>query len=465
MGVPEYDLLCIGSGPAGQRAAVQAAKLGKRTAIVERGRLIGGVCVDTGTIPSKTFREAVLQEMNRASFEQKLRHSVLSQSPIAQNLLARVAEVEQLQAEIIREQLQRNDVTVLTGEATFHDAHTVLVTRDGQSTAVTAAKILIAVGTMPAPPPGMPTQPNLVVTSDELLQITSLPRRFAVVGAGVIGIEYASMFAALGIEVTVIDKRERPLEFLDGELVDELLHQMRNAGVTFRLGETVERLEVVEKPSRHVVVSLESGKRLVSDLVLFSAGRIGATDHLNLSAAGLKTDDRGRLAVDHEYRTSVPHIFAAGDVIGFPSLATTSAEQGRLAACAAFGIDTEPMASHFPIGIYAIPEVSAVGEPEHLLTARKVPYETGVARYREIARGHIMGDDSGFLKMLFHREDRHLLGVHVVGTGATELIHIGQAVLGLGGGLDYFLTTAFNYPTLAECYKVAALDAFNKLSA
>lgn len=255
------------------------------------------------------------------------------------------------------------------------------------------------------------------------------------------------------------------MEFLDGELIDELLHQMRNVGVTFRLGETVEWLEIVERPSRRVVIFLESGKRLVSELVLFSAGRQGETDRLNLPAAGLKADDRGRLMVDREYRTSVPHIFAAGDVIGFPSLATTSAEQGRLAACHAFGVEVGPMAQHFPIGIYSIPEVSMVGEPEHVLTAKKVPYESGVARYREIARGHIMGDDSGFLKMLFHREDRRLLGVHVVGTGATELIHIGQAVLGLGGGLDYFLSTAFNYPTLAECYKVAALDAFNKLSA
>ncbi len=465
MGVFEYDLLCIGSGPAGQRAAVQAAKLGKRTAVVERGRLIGGVCVDTGTIPSKTFREAVLQEVSRAILSQRVRHPVLDYRPSAPTLLARVAEVEQGQAEIIRDQLQRNDVTVLTGEASFHDAHTVIVSRDGQTRAVTAANVLIAVGTVPAPPPGVLTGRNLVVTSDELLHITSLPRRFAVVGAGVIGIEYASMFAALGIDVTVIDKRERPLEFLDRELIDELLHQMRNAGVTLRLGEAVERLEMIETPTCHVVVFLESGKRLVSDLVLFSAGRQGATDHLNLAAAGLKADDRGRLTVDGEYRTSVPHILAAGDVIGFPSLATTSAEQGRLAACAAFGIDAEPMAPHFPIGIYAIPEVSAVGEPEHLLTARKVPYESGVARYREIARGHIMGDESGFLKMLFHRENRRLLGVHAVGTGATELIHIGQAVLGLGGGLDYFLSTAFNYPTLAECYKVAALDAFNKLSA
>ena len=272
------------------------------------------------------------------------------------------------------------------------------------------------------------------------------------------------MFAALGIDVTVIDKRDRPLEFLDREIVDELLSQMRNRDVTFRLGEEVKRLEIAEGPPRRAVMFLESGKRLVSELVLFCAGRQGATDRLNLPAAGLKADARGRLTVDRQYRTAVPHIFAAGDVIGFPSLATTSAEQGRLAACAAFGIEAEPIAPHFPIGIYAIPEISMVGEPEHELTARRVPYETGLARYREIARGHILGDDSGLLKMLFHREDRRLLGVHVIGTGATELIHIGQAVLGLRGGLDYFLTTAFNYPTLAECYKVAALDAYNKLA-
>jgi NAD(P) transhydrogenase len=460
----DYDLLCIGSGPAGQRAAVQAAKLGKRTAVIERGRFVGGVCVDTGTIPSKTFREAVLTVMGRAGFTDGSGQQALRQRPSAQALMARVAEVEHLQAEIIREQLQRNDVTVLSGEAAFQDAHTVVVSRESRSNAVTAANILLAVGTVPAPPPSISPKPDLVVTSDELLQITSLPRRLAVIGAGVIGIEYASMFAALGIEVTVVDKRERPLEFLDGELVDELLHQMRNAGVTFRLGEAVERLEIVEGPSKRILIFLESGKRLVSDLVLFSAGRQGATDRLNLPAAGLKADDRGRLTVDQAYRTSVPHIFAAGDVIGFPSLATTSAEQGRLAACAAFGIDAEPMAPHFPIGIYAIPELSAVGEPEHVLTARRVPYESGVARYREIARGHILGDDSGFLKLLFHRQDHRLLGVHAVGTGATELIHIGQAVLGLGGGLDYFLSTAFNYPTLTECYKVAALDAFNKLA-
>ncbi len=459
----DYEWLCIGSGPAGQRAAVQAAKLGKRAAVIERGHIVGGVCVDTGTIPSKTFREAVISLKRSALRNGSYRHSISDVRANAQALFARVAEVEQSQADVVADQLRRNEVTVLMGEASFQDPHTVTVRSADGCRVVNAANILIAVGTIPALPPGASIEPDLVVTSDELLQLTCLPRRLAVVGAGVIGLEYASMFAALGVEVTVVDKREKPLEFLDGELVDELLHQMRNTGVTFRLGETVTRLDIIKEHPRRVVILLESGKRLASELVLFSAGREGATKRLNLAVAGLEADERGRLAVDQHYRTAVPHIFAAGDVIGFPSLAATSAEQGRLAACHAFGVEAGPI-GHFPIGVYTIPEVSTVGEPEHVLTAKKVPYESGVARYREIARGHILGDDSGFLKMLFHRETRRLLGVHVVGTGATELIHIGQAVLGLHGRLEYFLTTAFNYPTLAECYKVAALDAYNKLT-
>jgi NAD(P) transhydrogenase len=280
----------------------------------------------------------------------------------------------------------------------------------------------------------------------------------------VIGIEYASMFAALGVEVTVIDRRDRPLEFIDAEIVDELIHQMRKRNVSFRFGEAVDKLEIAESPTRRAVLRLESGKRIVSDMALFSVGRIGATEALHLENAGVIADDRGRITVDAQFRTGVPHIFAAGDVIGYPSLAATSSEQGRLAACHALGVPAAPMASHFPIGIYAVPEISMVGSPEHALTKEKVPYEVGVARYREIARGQILGDDSGFFKMLFHRDDRRLLGVHIIGTGATELLHIGQAVLGLGGGLDYFLSTVFNYPTLAECYKVAALNAANKLS-
>jgi NAD(P) transhydrogenase len=329
---------------------------------------------------------------------------------------------------------------------------------------VTTANILLAVGTLPAPPPGMEADGDVVITSDGIMQLTRLPRSMVVVGGGIIGIEYASMFASLGVQVTLIDKRSRVLEFLDWEIVDELIHQMRDWNVTFRLGEAVEHMEIADGPARRATLFLESGKLITSDLVLFSAGRLGATERLKLDVAGLTADERGRLRVDAQFRTEVPHIFAAGDVIGFPSLAATSSEQGRLAACHAFSIPTGTMSQHFPIGIYSIPEISMVGAPEHELTERRIPYETGVARYREIARGQILGDDSGLFKMLFLRDTGQLLGVHAIGTGATELIHIGQAVLGLGGGLDYFLQTVFNYPTLAECYKVAALNAANKFS-
>lgn len=460
----EFDLLCIGSGPAGQRAAIQAAKFGKRVAVVERSPIVGGGCVATGTIPSKTFREAVLSFVKQDTlFDGHVGHRLKSR-PTAEQLMRRVDVVIQREAQVVGDQLWRNEVLLLRGEATFRDAHTVLVASPTETRAVTADKILIAVGTEPAIPRGVNVDGELVVTSAQIRQMKQLPRRMAVVGAGVIGIEYASMFAALELDVTVIDKRDRPLEFVDEEIVEELMHQLRNHNVTFRLGEAVERVEIAEGPSRQVVIRLESGKVIVSDLVLFSAGRAGATAQLNLAAAGLTVTPRGLLTADPQFRTSVPHIFAAGDVIGYPSLAATSAEQGRLAAHSAFGAESKPMAAHFPVGIYSIPEISMVGAQEHELTVHKVPYETGVARYREIARGQILGDDSGLVKLLFHRENHQLLGVNAIGTGATELIHIGQAVLGLGAGLDYFLETVFNYPTLAECYKVAALNASNKLT-
>ena len=454
----DFDLLCIGSGPAGQRAAVQAAKLGKRSAVVEKGRVVGGVCIGTGTIPSKMFREAVL------SFS--IRSSSHGSRPTAEQLLSRVAEVVRLESEVIANQLWRNDVELLRGTASFVDPYTVAVKLpDNQVRTVTAANILIACGTRPAPPPDVPPNGETVITSDDISNLKRLPRAMVVVGAGVIGVEYASMFAELGVAVTLVEKRDRLLEFLDGEIVDELMHQMRDRNVIFRMQEAVAGIEITDGSPRRVVVLLDSGKRIASDLVLFCAGRLAVTDQLNLPAAGLTADDRGRLKVDASFRTSVPHIFAAGDVIGYPSLAATSAEQGRLAANNAFGIPVGPMPDHFPIGIYAIPEVSMVGATESELTQSKTPYETGVARYREIARGQILGDDSGLLKLIFDRNDKRLLGIHAIGTGATELIHIGQAVLALGGGLEYFLRTVFNYPTLAECYKVAALNAANKLSA
>ena len=460
----DFDLLCIGSGPAGQRAAVQAAKLGYRAAIVEKGRIVGGVCVDTGTIPSKTFREAILGITRAARMAEPGGRPMQAHRPTIDQLLARVADVMGRECDVIHQQLERNDVAVIWGNARFEDPHTVVVELKSSQHTISAERILVAVGTQPAPPPGAAPDGEAVLTSDDILSMKALPRTLAVVGAGVIGLEYASMFSVLGVNVTLIEKRERFLEFLDHEIVDELMHQMRKRGVVFRLGETVERLEVTEGPPRKAVLLLESGKRIVSDAVVFSAGRVGATAALNLAAAGLAADERGRLKVDATFRTAAPHIYAAGDVIGYPSLAATSSEQGRLAACHAFGVPAGAMAQHFPIGIYAIPEISMVGRTEHDLTRDKVPYESGVARYREIARGQILGDDSGFFKMLFHRDTRQLLGVHTIGSGSTELIHIGQAVLGLGGGLDYFLETVFNYPTLAECYKVAALDAANRLS-
>jgi NAD(P) transhydrogenase len=460
----DYDFVAIGSGPAGQRGAVQAAKLGRRVALVERRRLMGGVCVDTGTIPSKTFREAVVSFVATSRPFGSPAGAAAVHRPTAAQLLARVAQVVSLECKVIENQLRRNDVEVLSGTASFRDPHTLLIRNDAGSREITAASILVAVGTQPVPPPGVAHDGDAVFTSDDIVRLKRLPRTLTVVGAGVIGTEYASMFAELGVQVTLIEKRPRPLEFLDAEIVDELIHQMRERNVTFRPNEAVERVDVAPGETPRVTVTLDSGKKIVSEAVLFSVGRTGATAELDLAAAGLAADERGRLAVDAEYRTAVPNIFAAGDVIGYPSLAATSSEQGRLAACVAMGVAAGRVADHFPIGIYAIPEISMAGATEEQLTRDRVPYETGIARYREIARGQILGDESGLFKMLFHREDRRLLGVHIIGTGATELVHIGQAVLGLGGGLDYFLGTVFNYPTLAECYKVAALNAANKLA-
>src|SRR5574340_1119461 len=464
----DFDLLCIGSGPAGQRAAIQAAKLGKRAAVVEKRPSVGGVCLEMGTIPSKTFREAVWSlSQGTGGFRRvsAFRSDVeRGRRPLAEELLHRVGMVGRRESQVIEQQLCRNEVQLIRGEAAFVDPHTVLVASGEGRRTVTAGNIVIAVGTYPASPPGVPADGDLILTSDDLVRLQRLPKKLLVVGGGIIGIEYASMFAALQIEVILVDKRERLLEFLDSEAVGELMHQMRKQRVTFRLGEAVERLEVTAGSLRQAVVYLESGKSIIADQILFLVGRIGATRRLNLEAVGLKPDDRGRLAVDRQFRTAVPHIFAVGDVIDYPSLASTSFSQGGRAACYAFSVETGPMVEHLPIGIYALPEVSAIGPPEHDLTQKKIPYVTGIARYRDLARRQFLGDDSGFLKLLFHREDHRLLGVHVVGPGATELIHIGQAVLELRGGLQSFLRAVFNYPKLAECYKVAALDAFNKLS-
>jgi len=456
-----YDLLVIGSGPAGQRASIQAAKLGKKAAIVDKSFLIGGVSLHTGTIPSKTLREAVLYLSGwrqRGFYGRSYR---TKQYITAEDLTQRLDTTIRGQVETLQHQLFRNRVDVIGGMASFIDPHTVLIeTGEDQQREIKADKILVATGTTPDHPDHIPFDDKAVLDSDGILKLTDLPHSMVVVGAGVIGAEYASIFSALDIEVTLLDGRDKMMDFLDDEIVDEFIHNLRDRNMTVRLGETVTSIERDDRG--RAKVSLKSGKQVCADMVLFAAGRQGSTGALKLENAGLSADDRGRLSVNEHYQTEVEHIYAAGDVIGFPSLASTSMEQGRHAACHAFGIDTVSNVEFFPIGIYAVPEMSMVGITEQEAKEKGIQYETGTARFREIARGQILGLREGILKMLFSLEDRKLLGVHIVGEGATELVHIGQAVLALEGTLDYFVTTVFNYPTLAEAYKVAALDAYNR---
>jgi len=459
--VIDLDLLVIGTGPAGQRAAVQAAKLGKSVGIAERREVVGGVCINTGTIPSKTFREAVLY---LTGYEQRGFYGPgyrLKESITMPELLQRVGQVVQREVQVIRAQMARNRVRLIPGVASFRGPHDLVVRGAAETTEVRAARVVIACGTVPATPAGVQVDGTTVITSDGVLALKDVPRTLTVVGAGVIGVEYASMFAALGVEVTLVDKRDRLLDFVDAEIAESLSYQMRNMDCTFRLREEVASI-AVEAP-RRAVATLKSGKHIVAELLLYSIGRIGATATLDLSAAGLQADDRGRIQVNERFETTVPHILAVGDVIGFPSLASTSMEQGRQAVCHAYGVTCSSLPELFPFGIYSIPEISMVGRNEGELTEAGVPYEIGVARYREIARGAILGDDSGLLKILFHRETRALLGVHIIGTSATELVHIGQAAIAFGASIDYFVDAVFNYPTFAECYKVAALDGYNKV--
>jgi NAD(P) transhydrogenase len=462
----DYDMLVLGSGPAGQRAAIQAAKLGKRTAIIEQRAVIGGVCINTGTIPSKTLREAVMHlSGHREKNIYGASYSVKSQISMS-DLLFRADHVIRNEIDVTNHQLRRNGIKVLPAKASFAGPHEVQVEffDDSSQRVLTAEKIVIAVGTETTRDPSVPLDGERIFTSDELLDLQNLPKSIAVVGAGVIGLEYATMFATLGLRVTLIDKRDRLLPFIDSEIIDNLVYQMRQSRVTLRLGEEVARIETCDGMNgERVRLSLASGKQVVTEKALYSVGRRGATDALKLAAAGLSANERGQLSVDTDYRTEVPHIYAVGDVIGFPSLASTSMEQGRLAACDAFNNESQSVAALFPYGIYTIPEISVVGRNEEELTRDGVSYEVGKAFYREIARGQIIGDETGMLKLMFDRDSRKILGVAIIGEGASELIHIGQAVMALEGTIDYFVDTVFNYPTLAECYKTAAFDGINRL--
>lgn len=460
----DYDLFVIGTGPSGQKAAIQGAKAGKRVAIADRREVVGGVCVNTGTIPSKTLREAVLylsgfRERNVYGSSYRVKQRITMD-----DLKFRSDHVIRHEMDVIKHQMFRNNVELLNGTAVFVDPHTICIkTADNEHT-VTAGYVVIAVGTEPTSDAKIPFTENTIFTSDGILNMTTIPATLAIIGAGVIGIEYASIFATVGVRVTVVDMRPRLLDFVDDEVIEALTYHLRQQRVTIRLGEKVSDIEL-DPVSGHVITHLGSGKRVVTERALYAIGRTGATGKLNLPAAGLQADERGRLKVNAHYQTDVPHIYAVGDVIGFPSLASTSMEQGRLAAAHAFGLPTSSMPELFPYGIYTIPEISMVGKTEEELTEAGVPYEIGKASYREISRGQIIGDEIGTLKLIFGLEDKKILGVHIIGEGASEIIHVGQAVMAFGGTLDYFINTVFNYPTLTEAYKVAALDGFNRLNA
>ena len=462
-----YDLMVIGSGPAGQRAAIYAAKLGKKVALVEMREVVGGACINTGTIPSKTMREAVL---HLSGYNYKsiygMNYRVKERITMA-DLAFRVQHVIKTEIDVTEAQLQRNNIEMLIGVASFVDTTPELthvqVTNSKGATVYAAKNVLIATGTKPAASAKVPINGRSIINSDLVLDLVTLPKTMIVVGGGVIGVEYTCMFSALGVRVTLIERRPRLLEFADQEIVEALSYHLRDSRVTMRLNEEVESVE--EMPDGTVVANLESKKKLQGDALLYAVGRQGNVDELNLANVGVESDNRGRIPVDKDFRTKQPNIFAVGDVIGFPSLASVSMEQGRIASARAFGDDTilsNP--SFYPYGIYTIPEISFIGKTEEQLTEEDVPYEVGVAYYREIARGQIRGDTTGRLKLIFHRMSHAILGVHIIGEGASELLHIGQAVMALGGKLDYFVDTVFNYPTLAECYKVAAFNGLNRVS-
>ncbi|HSI37031.1 MAG: NAD(P)(+) transhydrogenase (Si-specific) [Phycisphaerae bacterium] len=500
-----YDVVIIGTGPAGQKAAIQAAKLGKHAAIIEKHSAVGGAAINTGTIPSKALREAVLHltgASKRGLFGEGYR---VKRDITVADLIFVSQQVIHHELQVVRSHFDRNGIDLIWGEAKFEDPKCVLVTRPGEKEHVTADKFIVACGTRPALPTSVPFNSKSVFSSDSLLKMDKLPRSMIVVGGGVIGCEYACMMATLGVKVTLVEGRHEVLGFLDREIIEAFQYHMRQMGMTLRMNEKVAKIELIKQPPPAVVAAdappgpaasipggeaegvppkgtaeavalngnvwnaplvqatLESGKTLKAQTLLFAVGRQGNTDPLNLAAAGLAADDRGRIPVDEHYRTAVPHIYAVGDVVGFPALASTSMEQGRLAVCHAYGEPTKSIPELFPYGIYAVPEISMVGKTEQQLTEAGIPYEAGIAQYKELARGQLLGDDTGMLKLLIHQETLQILGVHAIGTGSTELIHIGQAVMAFGGTVEFFINNVFNFPTLAEAYKVAALNGLNKL--
>ena len=458
----DYDIIVMGSGPSGQKAAVQAAKLRKRVALVEYERDLGGVCTNTGTIPSKSFRQAVLhltgfreRSIYGSAYRVKTRITM-------EDLTFRISNIVAHENQVIEDQLRRNGIEILRGKAEFIDPHTIGVQEsDGTVHKKSANYVVIAVGTIPHHPDSFSVDGEKILDSDQVLALKEIPRSITVVGGGIIGLEYASWFAVLGVRVTLIEARPELLSFVDFEIIEALKYHLRDLGMTLRLGEEVERIS--RRSDDQVETFLKSGKKVVSDVVLVSAGRQGNVATIGLDKTGIVADKYGRISINEHFQTSTPNIYAVGDVIGFPSLASTGMHQGRLATSHAFGINDIDKHVDLPFGIWTIPEIGLVGETERSLTEKSVPYEVGISRYKEIARGLLVGDDTGMLKIIFHRDTHELLGIHIIGDGAIEILHLGQAVLNLKGGLEFFTSGVFNYPTLTECYKVAALDGLNKI--
>ncbi len=463
----KVDLMVIGSGPAGQRAAIQAAKLGKNVLIAEKQQVLGGVCTNTGTIPSKTLREAIIHFTglrHRAVYGRsfQIKHD-LSFADLKQ----RVSRVVAHENEVARSRLLRTGVDIAYGTASFEGPNIVGIDTMNGRRLVEARKILISVGTIPYLADRVPFNGRTIIDTDTMFgddfSLETMPRSMLIIGAGVIGTEYACMFSALGVDVRLLDRRTELFRFIDREICDALTYHMRDERVTLYMGKDFTSVET--DAHGHVVTTLENGRVIKTDMLMFASGRSGATQGLNLEAAGLETNSRGLIDVNDNLQTSVPHIYAAGDIVGFPALASTSMEQGRLAACHAFGVPFFSDNELLPYGIYTIPEISMVGKTEHELSEEAVPFEIGIARYREVAKGQIMGDESGMLKLIFHQKTGRLLGVHIMGDGASELLHIGQAVMAFSGSISYFVDTVFNYPTLAEAYKIAALNGLKRLQA
>lgn len=460
-GSAKYDFAVIGTGPAGKRAAIEAAKSGHRVVAIDLEQYLGGQAVHRGTIPSKTLREAVLHVTGIAQRSFYGNSYRVIADVTMNDLMQRTAQVIQAEVDVVRNAFLRNDIDLIFGTASFLQPNRLEVVSTNSSIEIHADQIIVATGSRPARPDHIPFDNPSVVDSDGILTVPSIPKSLTIVGGGVIGTEYASIFATLGVRVTLIDGRKDLLEFVDEEIIEALKHRMREDGITLRLGHNVARVDF-DKRNRPVAV-LETGAKIAGDVLMYSIGRQGATDRLQLEKAGISADERGRLTVSKNYQTAVAHIYAVGDVIGQPALASTSAEQGRLAARHALGLDCPSLDDDLPIGIYTIPEISMLGNTEEELTRSGVAYETGIARYKEIARGAIIGDDFGVLKILFNPESRQVLGVHIFGSQASELLHIGQAVIQLGGTVDYFIETIFNYPTFAEAYRIAALNGVDKL--